>query len=298
MEPDRVEVMIVRAAAVVSLALAAWGTAGQPGELVRRVSQITRATPWMPVATIPIRFQTFHPQGMVKIGDTFFVSSVDKTRVGGHLFKIDAGGGLVADLALGEGAMFHAGGIDYDGQYIWVPVAEYRPDSHSIVYRVDPQTMKATEVFRFDDHIGAIVHDVDDRTLRGVSWGSRRIYRWALDDNLRVPDTRVKGTGTPNPSHYVDYQDCHYSGGHTMLCGGVTEMRPPSGPPFRLGGIEVVDLVGARPLHQVPMLMWTASGRVMTENPAWFELSASGVRGYFMPEDEHSTIYIYDAPAR
>ena len=28
-------------------------------------------------ATIPVGFNTFHPQGMVKIGDTFYVSSVD-----------------------------------------------------------------------------------------------------------------------------------------------------------------------------------------------------------------------------
>jgi hypothetical protein len=269
----------------------------QPGELVRRVSEITRTTPWMPVATIPIRFQTFHPQGMVKIGDAFFVSSVDKAHVAGHLFKIDGSGGLVADLPLGEGAMFHPGGIDYDGEYIWVPVAEYRPDSHSIIYRVDPQTMKASEVFRFDDHIGAVVHDVDDRTLRGVSWGSRRFYRWALDDRLRLADARVRATGTPNPSHYVDYQDCDYSGDNTMICTGVTELRPPSAPPVRLGGIEVVDLTTGRPLHQVPVLLW-AGNRVMTENPSWFELSPSGVRGYFMPEDEHSTIYIFDAPAR
>ena len=41
--------------------------------------------------------------------------------------------------------------------------------------------MKATEVFRFDDHIGAIVHNTDDDTLHGVSWGSRRFYRWTLE---------------------------------------------------------------------------------------------------------------------
>ncbi len=48
--------------------------------------------------------------------------------------------------ACGDGAMFHPGGIDFDGQFIWVPVGEYRPDSRSIVYRVDPVTMAATGV--------------------------------------------------------------------------------------------------------------------------------------------------------
>ena len=36
-------------------------------------------------------------------------------------------------------------------------------------------------MFRFADHIGGIVHNTDDNTLHGVSWGSRRFYRWTLD---------------------------------------------------------------------------------------------------------------------
>ena len=35
--------------------------------------------------------------------------------------------------------MYHPGGIDYDGRHIWVSVAEYRPNSRSIVYRIDPE---------------------------------------------------------------------------------------------------------------------------------------------------------------
>jgi Family of unknown function (DUF6454) len=288
--------MTMRTAAI-ALAMSA-ASAAPAADLARRVSEITRTTPWTRVAAIEVRFETFHPQGMVRIGDTFYVSSVDRARAAGHLFKIDGTGNLLADIQLGEAAMFHPGGIDYDGRFIWVPVAEYRPDSHAIVYRVDPQAMKATEVFRCDDHIGAIVHDTDDHTLRGVSWGSRRFYRWTLDADLRVADPGVKAGGTLNPSHYVDYQDCMYAGGHTMICTGVAELRPPSGPPFRLGGLELVDLVSGRPIHQVPVPLWTSGGRVMTENPSWFETSPSGLRGYFMPEDEHSTIYIFEAAAR
>ena len=52
----------------------------------------------------------------------------------GHLFKLNMKGNLIADLTLGEGSMYHPGGIDYDGQSIWVPVAEYRPNSRAITY--------------------------------------------------------------------------------------------------------------------------------------------------------------------
>jgi hypothetical protein len=261
-----------------------------------RVFTLTRAASWTLAGSVPIAFHTFHPQGMVRVGRTLFVSSVEvidreAAKGVGHLFKIDPAGNLIADLRLGEGSIYHPGGIDYDGQNIWVPVAEYRPDSRSIVYRVDPAAMKATEVFRVDDHIGAIVHDVDDHTLHGVSWGSRHFYRWT---------TGGQGRGrTLNASHYVDYQDCKYAGRHRMLCTGVTEIRQTAdAAPFRLGGLDLVDLETGRPLHQVPVLLWTASGLDMTHNPSWFEASAAGLRGYFMPEDDRSTLYIYDVDAR
>jgi hypothetical protein len=245
---------------------------------------------------VPIAFRTFHPQGMVKIGETLYVSAVEVIdrnagRGIGHLFEIDMSGHLLADLRMGEGAIYHPGGIDYDGRSIWVPVAEYRPDSRSIVYRVDPRTMKAVEAFRVDDHIGAIVHNTDDRTLHGVSWGSRRFYRWTLDG--------VSKGRTLNSSHYVDYQDCKYVGGRQMMCTGVTEMRASADqPPFRLGGIELIDLQDGRPLHQVPVLLWTTAGLDMTHNPVWLEPRATGLRGYFMPEDDRSTLYVYDVDTR
>ncbi len=279
--------------------------------LVDRVASLTRESHWTLVDRVPVSFRSFHPQGMVKIGDTFFVSSVEvlvppkrlstpanghdrDTGEGvGHLFKIDRAGHLVTDLKLGDGPIFHPGGIDYDGTSIWVPVAEYRPDSRSIIYRVNPDTMTATRVAAIHDHIGAIVHDVATNTLHGVSWGSRRFYRWTLDGKGNVTG---EVTRRLNPSHYVDYQDCKSIAAERMLCTGVTEMRPmPDAPTFRLGGLELIDLSDGRPLHQVPVLLWTPGGRAMTQNPSWFEPTSTGIRGYFMPEDDTSTIYVYDA---
>lgn len=255
-----------------------------------RVLLLTRNSEWKLVRSVPVAFRTHHPQGMVKIGNTIVVSSVDRAGAG-HLFKMDLAGKLLADVTIGEGAMYHPGGIDYDGTFLWVPVAEYRPDSRSIIYRVDPGTMKATEMFRVEDHIGGIVHNTDDRTLHGVSWGSRRFYRW-------TPEGR-NAQQTRNPSHYVDYQDCKYAGSRRMLCSGVTEIRPtPDAKPFRLGGLDLVDLRDGRPVHQVPVLLWTAGGLDMTHNPVWLEPSETGLRAYFMPEDDTSTLYIFEVRPR
>jgi uncharacterized protein DUF6454 len=304
-----------RPAACVVLVALIVPQAGPRSVVAERVMKLTRDVVWKPVTSIPVGFRTFHPQGMVKIGDTFYVTSVEvkvattrfpkpvngydrDTGEGiGHLFKIDRTGRLIADLPLGEGTIYHPGGIDYDGTSIWAPVAEYRPDSRSIIYRIDPVRLQAVEALRFADHIGALVHNTDDNTLHGVSWGSRRFYRWTLDKhgkvtNADVPPDKLR---VINVSHYVDYQDCKYAGGRRMLCSGVTEIRQHSAAqPFRLGGLDLVDLTGGRPLHQVPVLLWTADGVDMTHNPVWIESTATGLRGYFMPEDNTSTIYVYD----
>jgi hypothetical protein len=287
--------------------------------IAERVMKLTRDSSWKLMASVPIRFVTHHPQGMVKIGQTLYVSSVeikvptrrflrpvdgydrDTGEGAGHLFKIDMAGNLLADLRLGEQTIYHPGGIDYDGKNIWVPVAEYRPNSRSIVYRVDPASLKATEVFRFADHIGGIVHNTDDNTLHGVSWGSRRFYRWTLGTEGKVTNasTSPEKLRTLNTSHYLDYQDCKYVRVRRMLCTGVTELRQTLfAQPFRLGGMELVDLLDGRPLHQVPVLLWTAGGLDMTHNPVWIEPSATGLRGYFMPEDDKSTLYIYDVETK
>jgi hypothetical protein len=81
-----------------------------------------------------------------------------------------------------------------------------------------------------------------------------------------------------------------------MLCTGIAELRHgPSTPSFGLGGLDLIDLRDGRPLHQVPIALLTPSSRLMTQNPAWFEATATGLRAYFMPEDNRSTLYIYEA---
>jgi hypothetical protein len=303
-------------AAAVALTMAGTLASEPRAILAERVTALTRDTPWRLVGTVPMSFRTYHPQGMVKIGDQLIVSSVE-VRVPtkrlpapveghdrdagegiGHIFKIDMAGHLIAAVTLGEGAMYHPGGLDYDGTHVWVSVAEYRPNSRSIVYRLDPETMTATRMFSFGDHLGALVHDRDNGSLHGVSWGSRRFYRWNLDRSGKITDATmpVATFRTLNRSHYVDYQDCKYAGARRMLCTGVTEIRrSPDAPPFRLGGIDLIDLADGRPLHQVPLLLWTALGLDMTHNATWLEPSATGIRGYFLPEDDTSSLYIYEA---
>ena len=288
----------------------------QGATVSERIKKVTRATQWQRVAAVPVNFNTHHPQGMVKIGDVLYVSSVeikkpttrypqlqdgydrDTGEGAGHLFKMDLKGNLIAEMTLGETTVYHPGGIDYDGKSIWVPVAEYRPNSKSIVYRVDPNTMKGSEVFRYGDHVGGVVHDTEAGSLHGVSWGSRRFYRWTLDRDGKVTnaDAKPEALRVTNPSLYIDYQDCKYLGRGEALCSGLNNYRMKADAPrLPLGGFELVDLKGNRPIYQVPIELWTDSGFPMTQNPFWVEPTATGLRAYFMPEDEKSTLYIYEA---
>ncbi len=290
--------------------MAAAPASARDGDVAERVVALTRATPWTQVAAIPLRFRTFHPQGMVRIGEDFYLSSVEirqapvkygTLREGydrdpgagvGHLFKFGPDGRLLADLILGEGTIYHPGGIDYDGHDIWVPISEYRPGSRAIVYRVDPATMTAREAFRASDHLGAIVHDTEAKALYGMSWGSRTIYRWPISDRGVVGKSERRA----NPAQYVDYQDCHYAGRRRAVCGGIGDYEQGKGAqPFGLGGIELFDLHLGLPLWQVPVELRTPSGRPMTINPFWFAATPGGLRAWFVPDDNNSTLYVFDA---
>jgi len=284
--------------------------AEQPA-LAGAIEKLSRASVWTLERSVPLTFRAYHPQGMVKIGDRLFVSSVEvkvptrrseKRSDGfdrdpgegvGHLFEVTMAGALVADQILGEGTMYHPGGIDFDGTHIWVTVAEYRPNSRSIVYRIDPATRTATEVFRFADHLGAIVRNTDDNTLHAVSWGSRWFYRFALDANgsAKSPPAAVR---TANPSHYVDYQDCKYVGARRMVCTGIADVPGPAGAaPIQLGGVDLIDVVAGQPVHQVPVGLLTPKVVSLTRNPSFFEATATGLRAFFLPEDDTATVYVY-----
>lgn len=291
------------------LAVAAGGpclAAGRDGDetIVRLFRLLGKSTVWETVDRVPLRFNTFHPQGLVKIGPHFYLSSVETTepprkldrpdergrdrtpgRGKGHLFKFSRSGELLAHVEIREGAIYHPGGMDFDGESIWVPVAEYRPHSDSIVYRVDPAALKAAEAFRVGDHVGGVFRNTAKGVVHGVSWGSRRFYAWtAAGTELEVRD---------NPSHYIDYQDCRYLRPRWALCSGLNEYAS-GGRSFLLGGLDLIDLESGAAIHQVPVAVHPSPGRVLTHNPMDVELHGEALRFYFVPEDSPSTLYVVE----
>lgn len=261
-------------------------------KLIERFLRLTRGTEWRLIDTVELAFNHHHAQGMLRIGDLFYLSSVEMTPGSaegagrGHLFAFDTLGRLVNHSLLGEGSMYHPGGIDFDGTHIWVSVAEYRPDSRTIVYRVDPATMDAEAMFRVNDHIGAVVRDGRDGVLIGGSWGSRKFYKW--DSDGKELEKSV------NPSHFIDYQDGRYVGHDLMLLSGIGGLPQPAGGAYQLGGLALVNTKSLHTFHEVPISAFSPEGRVITTNPVHVECSDAGLRLYAIPDDDYGLMLVYE----
>jgi hypothetical protein len=203
-------------------------------------------------------------------------------------------------VELTAGDVYHPGGIDYDGKRLWVPVAEYRPNSTSHLFEVDPDTLQARHRLTVKDHIGGIVRDAARGTFHGVSWGSRRLYSFA-SVRQRDGSTSIEPRGwIPNVQHAIDYQDCHFAGVSYMLCGGLVKYPTPAGT-VAFGGIDLVDLRRSRPEHQLPTNVYLDDGAgvkadlVATGNAFWAEALSDRMRFFFMTEnDNQADLVVYD----
>ncbi|NQV70074.1 MAG: hypothetical protein HQ498_08620 [Pseudohongiella sp.] len=287
------------------------GSQAQTTELGDNFHLINGDARWLLLEKIPLQFNTYHPQGLVKVGQHFFLSSVETTeqpqvlsesdsnsgydRSPGagvaHLFKFDDAGNLLDQITLGENNFYHPGGIDSDGEAIWISVAEYRPESHSIIYRIDPETLEAEEVLRFDDYLGAIIHDSQKSTLYAVNWGSKYHYSWRAVDGVYAADefTRTRARGSN-----IEYQDCQYLPTSLMLCSGIGDYSIDNTHTFTIGGIELVNLDSKQIEHRITLTNTTETGEFLVRNSSYFEFQSLGKSNfYFVPEDNHSSLYKY-----
>jgi hypothetical protein len=164
-----------------------------------------------------------------------------------------------------------------------------------VVYRVDPESLEVERVFEFGDHLGALVCDAARRGLVGVSWGSRRYYRWDLREDGESPVQATAPVQWDNGSHYVDYQDGQFlKGTPWALFGGIGRITGEGTGSFTLGGLELVDVWEMRAIHQLPVLPRTAGGESLLRNPFAVEPRGTGLRFYFVPEDDSSRLHVYD----
>ncbi|HST81896.1 MAG TPA: DUF6454 family protein [Kineosporiaceae bacterium] len=264
-------------------------TPGRGSPLGSDLAVVDRSTAWTQLSKLKLDFPTYHPEGLAVTRERFYLSSTqiieppqkyptpvdgfDRTpgKGVGHLFVIDRAGKLLKDIILGQDIVYHPGGIDLHGHDLWVPVAQYRPDSSAEIDHIDTRTLKVTRRFTVNDHIGGIIYDASRGRLVGNSWGSRTFYEWTLGGR-QIRTWR-------NPENLIDFQDCQYVPTAKMACAGVTNLpqTPTAGGAaavYELGGITLIDLRTRAIINEFPFQQWSDAGHVMTRNPV--KLTASG----------------------
>ncbi len=261
--------------------------------LLEKFAQTHRQTQWELVHRISLKFPTYHPQGIAFAGNYIYLSSVEVLEAPvnvfdpvhstpgrgiGHLFVIDQDGRLLHDILLGEGDMYHPGGIDFDGSKIWIPVGEYRPNANSIMFTFDPSSFEVAEQFRVKDSIGWAISDSDTGIIYGGNWGSRRFYSWSAEGEEREH--------WDNPSSFIDYQDCQFAGNGKAFCSGIAALpHSNSSGEYELGGIAIIDVINHRVVHETPVQVFSSAGHVITRNPFALTKDSDGLLLHVAPDD-------------
>jgi hypothetical protein len=244
---------------------------------------------------LKLRFDAHHPQGMVRIDGTWWISTVDTTAAKGWVLAVDAATGELLDRRpVGDDVRFHPGGMDFDGTHLWIASSEYRPRSTATIARLDPRSDEPPEVvFAVDDHVGAVVRLGPDGDLVGWTWGSRRFLRWSATDGTELHRAT-------NPGHFVDHQDGQWLGGvpgkggdhdDLVLCGGVG---------VGLGGLGLLRGADLAMTREVPFFHRSpVTQRPATQNPIFAEAVGDDVVVHLLPDDgEQAAIYRYVTPRR
>jgi hypothetical protein len=187
-----------------------------------------------PSRVVELKGTTYHVQGIDLDERRVWVTSVDSAARKGYLHEFSLEDGkMLRSVEVQDGARFHPGGISVDAASIWLPVAEYRPASTSVVQRRNKRTLALESQFTARDHIGCIA--VHGEELIGGNWDSRKFYVW----NHRGEPIRVLSNPTDNR-----YQDLKFDG-RKLVGSGLL--------PDRTGAVDWLELPVLRLVKRVRM---------------------------------------------
>jgi hypothetical protein len=92
-----------------------------------------------------------------------------------HLFRTSSRGQRLRDVIVGEGALYHPSGLDYDGQAVWLAVPTYpRPDSGTPRFTLTIRTAKRLEPGRCgaEGFVHGVCRRVNDPASAVSNWSS------------------------------------------------------------------------------------------------------------------------------
>jgi hypothetical protein len=167
--------------------------------------------------------ELFHVQGVELDGQHVWVTSVDLRNRKGYIHEFDlATGRFVRRLELTDGVRYHPGGISIYNRSIWVPVAELKRHSSTVLEEIDADSLQIRRKIYVADHLGCVA--ASGRNLVAGNWNSKSLYIFDLSNEARVQVV-------PNPSR-TRYQDMKFIDGQLVAGGSLTR---------RSGTIDWID---------------------------------------------------------
>jgi hypothetical protein len=228
------------------------------------------------VRTTALQGNTHHVQGIDFDERHLWVTSVNKDLRKGYLqeFSLSAGEPL-RTIDVTAGIRFHPGGMSADGASLWLPVAEYRRASSSVIQKRNLRTLELEYQFDVADHIGCIA--ATPEVLIGANWDSRDFYIWDRKGQL----LRKISNPTPNA-----YQDLKFVDGQLVASGLL---------PGRNGAIDWLDYPAFHLVRRVTVGQ-TSRGVPYTSEG----MAVRGDQLYLLPEDSPSRLFQFhlETPAR
>jgi hypothetical protein len=133
------------------------------------------------------------------------------------------------------GTLDHPGGMQSDGKRLWIPIAESKPNSRSIirVFRLAQMTpgQRLTPELEFgvNDHMGALAVSVEHHVVLGANWDTEKVYVWDLEGHpkqtLNGAELVKRGLGASNPFG-IAVQDWKIKGDNLFVSGLCRESGP------------------------------------------------------------------------
>ncbi|MBI3413899.1 MAG: hypothetical protein HY043_01055 [Verrucomicrobia bacterium] len=155
-----------------------------------------------------------HTQGLELVAGKYYVTARrdDVRPKRALLLRADARGtnwdvwDITPTDARGELTTFdHPGGMQSDGNRLWIPLAESKRKGRSLirVFRmadmVAGRPLKAEFEFPVNDHIGAVAVSAGRKLVFGANWDTEQVYVWDFDGRLQRtlegPELESRGLG-------------------------------------------------------------------------------------------------------
>lgn len=222
--------------------------------------------------SISLEGETHHVQGIAVDGNRLWVTSVDRAAGKGWLFEYDLESGKrLRAVEISQDELIHPGGFDHDEDSLWIPVAEYRPASRTVIQQRSKETLELRASFEVPDHIGALA--VVPEGLLLANWDARKFYLYSRDGKL------LWSRPNPNPTRYQDIKRRYGAIVASGLVARGSEAR---------AVVEWLDPETLRPLNR------EALGRTDRGVPYTNEgMDLRDGRLYLLPEDAPSRLFVF-----